>query len=153
MIGRFLRELKRRRVLNTAFLYVVGAWIALQVVEVLAGAGLPPTAMRNLLIILSFGFPLALIVGWFFDISTDGIKKTGPLKEGEQLPKLKFLDHVFLAGLILVVAMDAYILSIPPFEDIVVVKSASQQRTIAVLGCEDLDLADGSDPIGNDFAS
>ena len=39
VIGKFLRELKRRRVLNTAFLYVVGAWVALQVVEVLAGAG------------------------------------------------------------------------------------------------------------------
>ena len=151
-MGRFLRELKRRRVLNTAFLYVVGAWIALQVVEVLAGAGLPPTAMRNLLIILSFGFPLALITGWFFDISTDGIKKTGPLKEGEQLPKLKFLDHVFLAGLILVVAMDAYILSFPPPEDIQVVSTASQQRTIAVLSFDDLELAQGSDPIGEVLA-
>ena len=39
---RFLRELKRRRVLHTASIYVVGAWIALQVVEVLSEAGLPP---------------------------------------------------------------------------------------------------------------
>jgi len=131
----------------------VGAWIALQVVEVLAGAGLPPTAMRNLLIILSFGFPLALITGWFFDISTDGIKKTGPLKEGEQLPELKFLDHVFLAGLILVVAIDAYILSFPPPEDIQVVSTASQQRTIAVLGFDDLELAEDDDPVGVVFAS
>jgi tetratricopeptide (TPR) repeat protein len=149
VIGRFLRELKRRRVLNTAFLYVIGAWIALQVVEVLSGAGLPPSTMRNLLIILSFGFPLALIVGWFFDISTEGIKKTGPLKEGEQLPNLKFLDHVFLAGLILVVAMDAYILSFPTPQDTPVVSSTtSQQRTIAVLGFDDLELAAGGDPIG-----
>lgn len=153
MIGKFLRELKRRRVLNTAFLYVVGAWIALQVVEVLAGAGLPPTVMRNLLIILSFGFPLALIVGWFFDISTDGIKKTGPLKEGEQLPELKFLDHVFLVGLILVVAIDAYILSFPPPQDIQVVSTASQQRTIAVLGFADLELTEDDDPIGEALAS
>ena len=152
VIGRFLRELKRRRVLNTAFLYVVGAWVALQVVEVLAGAGLPPSTMRNLLIILSFGFPLALITGWFFDISTDGIKKTGPLKEGEQLPKLKFLDHVFLAGLLLVVAVDAYILSFPPPQDIQVVSTTSQQRTIAVLGFDDLELTEGSDPIGEALA-
>ena len=122
-------ELKRRRVLNTAFLYVIGAWVALQVVEVLSGAGLPPSTMRNLLIILSFGFPLALIVGWFFDISTDGIKKTGPLKEGEQLPQLKFLDHVFLAGLILVVAMDAYILSFPTPQDTPVCEQHYQPAT------------------------
>ena len=68
--------------------------IALQVVEVLSGAGLTPSTMRNLLIVLSFGFPVALIFGWFFDISKEGVVKTGPLKEGEQLPALKFLDHV-----------------------------------------------------------
>ena len=91
----FLRELKRRRVLHTASLYVVGAWIALQVVEVLSGAGLPPSTMRNLLVLLSIGFPIALLTGWFFDISKDGIVKTGPLAEGEQLPELKFIDHVY----------------------------------------------------------
>jgi TolB-like protein len=155
VIGKFLRELKRRRVLNTAFLYVVGAWVALQVVEVLAGAGLPPTAMRNLLIILSFGFPIALVVGWFFDISTDGIERTGPLKPGEELPELKFLDHVFLAGLVLVVAIDAYILSfpLPDPEDVQVVNTASKQRTIAVLGFDDLEPAEGSEPVGEAIAS
>jgi hypothetical protein len=94
----FLRELKRRRVLHTASLYVLGAWVALQVVEVLSGAGLPPSTMRNLLILLSFGFPLALIFGWFFDVSTEGIVKTGPLRQGEQLPRLKFIDHILLVG-------------------------------------------------------
>ncbi len=150
---RFLHELKRRRVLRTASLYVLGAWIALQVVEVLSGAGLPPSTMRNLLIALSFAFPLALIAGWFFDISKDGIEKTGPLKAGEQLPKLKFIDHLLLAGLVLVVAMDVYILSFPPPEDVqLVTTQTSQQRTIAILGFEDLELTEDSDPIGNVFA-
>ena len=149
----FLRELKRRRVLHTASLYVLGAWIALQVVEVLSGAGLPPSTMRNLLILLSFGFPLALIVGWFFDISTEGIVKTGPLKDGEQLPRLKFIDHILLVALVLVVAMDGYILSFPPpSEAPAVVSAASQQRTIAVLGFDDLELAEGGDPVGDVFA-
>jgi len=150
----FLRELKRRRVLHTASLYVVGAWIALQIVEVLSGAGLPPSTMRRLLVILSFGFPLALVIGWFFDISKEGIVKTGPLIEGERLPTLKFIDHVLLVGLVLVVAMDAYILSFPsPQETPLVISPASQQRTIVVLGFDDLELAEGDDPIGDEFAS
>jgi TolB-like protein len=149
----FLRELKRRRVLQTASLYVLGAWIALQVVEVLSGAGLPPSTMRNLLILLSFGFPLALIVGWFFDISKEGIVRTLPLSEGEQLPSLKFIDHALLLGLLLVVVIDAYILSFPPPSEIPVVTGiASQQRTIAVLGFEDIELAEGGDPVGDVFA-
>ena len=149
----FLRELKRRRVLHTASLYVLGAWIALQVVEVLSGAGLPPSTMRNLLIALSFGFPLALIVGWFFDISKEGIVRTLPLNEGEQLPALKFIDHVLLLGLMLVVVIASYILSFPPPSEIPVVTSTvSQQRTIAVLGFDDVELEEGSDPVGDVFA-
>ena len=153
MISGFLRELKRRRVLRTALLYVVGSWIALQAAEVLSEAGLPPSAMRNLLIILSFGFPLALVIGWFFDITIEGARKTGPLKEGERLPELKFIDHVLLVGLILVVTVDAYILSLPlPDDSSAEVTASSQQRTIAVLAFDDLDLATGSDPIGDVFA-
>ena len=149
----FLRKLKHRRVLHTASLYVVGTWIALQVVEVLSGAGLPPSTMRNLLVVLSCGFPIALVTGWFFDISKEGIVITGSLKEGEQLPRLKFIDHVLLVGLVLVVAIDGYILSFPSPEDIQIVRSLdSQQRTIAVLGFEDLELAEGNDPVGDVFA-
>lgn len=153
MMTKFLRQLKRRRVLHTASLYVVGAWIALQVVEVLSGAGLPPSTMRNLLVALSIGFPAALVIGWFFDISKDGVIKTGPMKEGEQLPELNFTDHLLLVGLVLVVTVDAYILSFPPLEENqVVTRSASQQRTLAVLSFEDIELAEGSDPVGQVFA-
>ena len=152
MISRFLRELKRRRVLRTASLYVLGAWVALQVVEVLSGAGLPPATMRNLLILLSCGFPLALIVGWFFEISAEGITRTGSLREGESLPELKFIDHVLLVGLVLVVAIDVYILSFPPPSEPVVQTGATGGRTIAVLGFEDLQLEAGEDPVGDGLA-
>jgi TolB-like protein len=149
----FLRKLKHRRVLNTASLYVVGAWIALQVVEVLSGAGLPPSTMRNLLVILSCGFPIALVTGWFFDISKEGVRRTGPLGENELLPQLKFIDHVLLVGLVLVVAIDGYILSFPPPENAQFVSSTgSQQPTIAVLGFDDLELKEGGDPVGDVFA-
>ena len=55
---------------------------------------------------------------------------------------------MFLAGLIFVMAIDAYILSFPlPEENPVVVNTTSQQRTIAVLSFEDLELAED----GNSF--
>lgn len=149
----FLRELKRRRVLHTASLYVVGAWIALQVVEVLSAAGLPPSTMRNLLVILSAGFPLVLVFGWFFDISRDGIIRTPKLAIGEHLPKLKFMDYLLLTGLLCVVVIDTWILSIPA-----VVSPPSpamtdgvQQRTIAVLAFEDSEAGESED-IGEAFA-
>ena len=70
---RFIGELRRRRVLNTAWFYVIGGWLVLQVAEVLQDM-LPPATMRWLLVALAGGYPLALIVGWFFDISAEGIR-------------------------------------------------------------------------------
>jgi TolB-like protein len=135
-------------------LYVVGAWVALQVVEVLSGVGLPPSTMRNLLMLLSAGFPLALVIGWFFDISKEGVSKTGPLQKGELLPKLKFIDYVLLAGLVVVVFVDAYILTLPPQEDVnVVAMPSTQQRTIAILGFEDTNPDRNSDQVGDVFAA
>jgi TolB-like protein len=149
---KFFRELKRRRVLHTAWLYVVGGWIALQVVEVLSAAGLPPSTMRNLLIFLSLGFPVAVVVGWFYDITKDGISRTGPLKEGETLPKLGFIDHILMAGLVLVIAIDAYILSFPSPQESVVQPSVAQQRTIAVLDFEDQESVKNSESVGEVLA-
>jgi len=153
MIGGFFRELKRRRVLRTAALYVAGAWIALQVVEVLAGAGLPPGTMRQLLVALSTGFPLVLVVGWYFDITVNGITKTGPLARGESSPDLQFADYILVVALLLVVATDAYILSLPPpAEAALMVANTPQHRTIAVLAFDDADAGSGRDPIGTALA-
>ncbi len=113
---RFFRELKRRKVLHTASLYVVAAWIALQVVEVLSDAGLPPATMRHVLIALSVGFPFMLIAAWFYDISTEGFRRTAPLAADEQLPKLNLRDRALVAGLFIVVALNFYVLSSPPIE-------------------------------------
>jgi len=124
MIAGFLRELKRRRVLNTASLYVVGAWVSLQVVDLLSEAGLPPSAIRDLLIILSIGFVPVLVIGWFFDVSVKGITRTRAADPDEPLPELEFIDHLLLVGLFVVVLSDVYTLSFPPQE------TQSNHRTI-----------------------
>jgi len=132
----------------------VGAWVALQVVEVLSTAGLPPSTMRNLLIILSAGFPLVLVVGWFFDISKEGIVRTPKLPAGAYPPKLKFMDHLLLAGLLCVIVIDAWILSIPPpmVEPVSTAGAKNvQQRIIAVLAFENHAVSEDEE-IGEVFA-
>ena len=59
---RLLGELKRRRVLNTASLFVIGAWVLLQVAEVLQDM-LPPGFLRWLLIALVALYPLVIVAG------------------------------------------------------------------------------------------
>jgi TolB-like protein len=108
-----LREIKRRKVLRTLSLYIVGCWVALQVVEVLSEAGLPPLTMRYLLAAMSAGFPIVLIIAWFFDVSTEGITRTRPRTDDAELPTLNLGDHALLVGILAVLALNTYVLSSP----------------------------------------
>lgn len=148
---RLFRELKRRKVLQTLSLYVVACWVALQVVEVLSGAGLPPLTMRYLLVAMSIGFPVALVIAWFFDVSASGITRTPAAEFGAELPELNLGDFALTAGLLAVVALNIFVLSSPPPET-VATNVAAERRTLVVIPFEDVGLQDGEDPIGEAVA-
>ena len=75
-----LAELKRRRVFRVAAVYVVGTWLALQVSDVLfPGWGIPEEAIRFVVYTAVAGFPIALVFGWKYDITTDGLVRTSKL--------------------------------------------------------------------------
>jgi len=99
------RELRRRRVLRTGALYVVGAWLILQVADVsFPGFGIPDAAIGALIWALVIGFPIALVFGWFFDIGPTGIRRTAPLDgEGnERAPGLTRTDYLILGAFVAV---------------------------------------------------
>lgn len=100
---RFAAELRRRRVFTTAGLYVVGAWLVMQAADVFfPGWGIPDTGINVLLGAAVIGFPLALVFGWFFNITAHGIRRTMPEATGgtaEPRP-LKRIDYFVLAVLV-----------------------------------------------------
>jgi TolB-like protein len=147
----FLREIKRRKVLHTLSLYVVGCWVVLQVIEVLSGAGLPPTTMRNVLVAMSVGFPFVLLVAWFFDISSEGVTRTPPREPDEELPRLNLSDHALSVGLLAVLALNAYVLS-SPAPTSAVSEPAMEQRTLVVLAFDDINPVAKDDSIGDAIA-
>ena len=68
-IRNFLEELRRRRVVRVAALYVVGAWLVIQAADLaFPGLHIPESAIRFVWIGALIGFPVALIVGWRFDV-------------------------------------------------------------------------------------
>jgi len=97
-------ELRRRRVFRLAGLYVVGAWLVIQVADISFPAWeLPDTAIRYLFIAAIACFPVALIFSWFYDITPQGIVRTEPTDEGESADlRLKRADYVLLAALLVV---------------------------------------------------
>ncbi len=61
-----ISELRRRNVLRMTALYLVAAWLIMQVAEVVIGlANLPDWIGPTILGLLAVGFPIALIFSWF----------------------------------------------------------------------------------------
>ena len=96
------QELRRRRVFRLAGLYVVGAWLVIQVADISFPAwGLPETALRYLFIAAIACFPVALIFSWFYDVTPQGIVRTDPAGEAEAVDlSLKRADYIVLAALL-----------------------------------------------------
>ena len=99
--SRILHELRRRRVFNAVALYIVGAWVTLQVTELaLPGLNIPDFAIRYVWMGAFLLFPLSLIFGWRYDITTEGIKRTAPDEfDTEADTSLRRVDHVIVGGL------------------------------------------------------
>ncbi|MGD8512013.1 MAG: tetratricopeptide repeat protein [Gammaproteobacteria bacterium] len=107
----FITELRRRRVFRTAGIYVVGAWLLLQVADVLfPGWDLPDAAINVLFFAAVIGFPVALVFGWFYDVTTHGIVRTPSAdEEGGDAPlPLQRRDYLILASLGIVAAVIAF---------------------------------------------
>jgi len=108
---RFVLEARRRHVFRVAALYIVGAWLALQVADVLFPSfGIPDVAIQILLYAAALGFPVALIFGWMFDVGREGIRRTPPVGLGDQSPSLALRgsDYTTLAALGIVAILIVY---------------------------------------------
>src|SRR5947208_9382156 len=79
----FFVELKRRKVYRVAVAYTVAGWLIVQIAtQVFPVFDVPNWTVRLIVMALIFGFPIALILSWMFDITPQGIKRTD---EPEQL--------------------------------------------------------------------
>jgi membrane-associated phospholipid phosphatase/tRNA A-37 threonylcarbamoyl transferase component Bud32 len=72
-------ELRRRRVYHTAALYVV---IGLGILEAASitfpQLGLPPWMLTLVVVGALLGFPVALVLAWMYDLTLQGLRRTGP---------------------------------------------------------------------------
>jgi len=78
--GRFFAELRRRRVYSVAIAYVVGGWALAQgIAQVFPVFDIPNSIVRLVVLLIVLGFPLALTLSWFFDLTRYGIVRTPDL--------------------------------------------------------------------------
>jgi len=106
----FLIEARRRKVFRVAAVYIVAAWVVIQVAgEAFEAFGIPDAALRHIWMGAFLGFPLALIFGWYYDITGQGIVHTPPADPDEQIDlSLHKSDYIILAAFIFVVVLITY---------------------------------------------
>ena len=99
--GAFFSELRRRHVFRVAGVYIVAAWVALQVADLgFESWGVPANALRYVWIAALLLFPVAIIFSWRYDITASGIVRTPPASGSEDL-SLKVPDFIILLALAL----------------------------------------------------
>lgn len=81
----FLSELKRRKVFRLALVYLVVAWVLVQIVATVeAPLNLPNWVDTFIIVLLAVGFPIALIMSWAFDVTPAGLVKTQAPEENTE---------------------------------------------------------------------
>lgn len=74
---KFFSELKRRKVYTVAIAYLVGGWALAQgVAQVFPVFDIPIWVVRVVVLLIVLGFPVALVLSWFFDLTRYGIVRT-----------------------------------------------------------------------------
>src|SRR5438477_11339090 len=80
--SKFFAELKRRKVYSVAVAYIVAGWALAQgVAQVFPVFDIPNWAVRLVIVAIVLGFPIALVLSWFFDFTRHGIVRTPDLKD------------------------------------------------------------------------
>ncbi len=105
-------ELKRRNVFHVALLYMVAAWLILQLIDVLfAQLGVPGWAFRLVFALLLICFPAVLAFSWVCEITPEGIKREQHIETDDSITtrtgrKINHITLVLLAFVVLLLIAD-----------------------------------------------
>lgn len=105
-----LAELRRRNVIRMAGLYLVGAWLIVQVAEtVLPAFDVPGWVLRAVIIVLALGFAPALVFAWIFELTPEGLKRDGKVAPEDSIAPVtgRRMDRMIVVGLVAVIAVMA----------------------------------------------
>ena len=70
------KELQRRHVVRVGGVYALAAWLLAQIADlVLGNFNAPSWMMQSFLLLLVAGFPVALIIGWAYELTPEGLRR------------------------------------------------------------------------------
>jgi TolB-like protein len=103
-----IEELKRRNVIRMAGLYLVAAWLTVQVSStVLPMFDAPAWVPRAIVIFLVIGFVPAMVFAWVFELTPQGVMRESRIDRTESItPRTgRRMDRMILVGLALIIVL------------------------------------------------
>ena len=103
-------ELRRRRVFRMTAIYIVAAWVVVQVAsEIFPAFNIPDGAIRYVWLAVLIGFPVSVLFSWRYDLTTAGIQRTPSANEDATADhSLTRFDYGLLTALGLVVLVTVF---------------------------------------------
>lgn len=141
-----LSELKRRNVIRVAVAYAVAGWVLMQVAAtVLPIFEAPAWILKVFTFLILFGFPIALILAWAFELTPEGLKRETDVDRSSSIGKRtgRTLDRAIIVVLLIGIALlvvDRF--SSPGLETEV----AEDLRSVAVIPFDNLSDDDANEP-------
>ena len=121
--------------------YLAVAWIVLQVIDIMAGILAWPAWFLELgLFAIATGFPIALLLAWFYDVTPEGVRESSDVDVTAETPGIggRKIDFVIIGALCIVIlwlALKDRIMS-PPDDDLpqaIPLKKSSPPRSSILL--------------------
>src|SRR5947209_17868170 len=109
-IDAFFAELKRRNVYKVAVAYAVVAWLLIQAASIFLPAfDAPQWVMKIFIIVIIFGFPVALIFSWAFELTPEGIKLESEIQPNKSIARRTGRKIVAITIAVAVVAAGLFV--------------------------------------------
>ena len=142
-IDNFFAELKRRNVYKVAVAYAVVSWLLLQAASIFLPAfDAPPWVMKIFIIVIIFGFPVALIFSWAFEITPEGIKLESEIEPNKSIARRTGRKIVAVTIALAVVAAGLFVYQLVRSNNAVAPRQSEaatvSNKTIAVLPFDNL---------------
>ena len=99
---KLIEELKRRNVFKVATAYAIAGWLIIQVVTSISEPlSLPDWFDTSIILLVFIGFPIALLIAWAFELTSDGLRKTKEIEVTDSVSAStgKKLNRVIIAVL------------------------------------------------------
>jgi len=107
----FVSELKRRNVFRVAAAYLVVGWLLTEVLTtILPTLGAPDWAAKVVIRVFVFGFILAVILSWIYELTPEGIKRDADVDQDHSTGRrsITTLEYTSIAAVVLVIVFIAF---------------------------------------------